>query len=218
MAQASAYRARVEAAQLEETIASAPRALIAPLLVSFVIVFAFWDSPRRDLLLSLLAVVSCAAGTPIFIARRSPRARSRRAVRRGRWVAAGSGLAVGLVVATMPIILLGQADAARALILVTALELAIADAWLCGPLAAPGQLYVAPIAIGSAVVVADRGEAAVAAMLLLSAAGVAIVLRLRETIAAAALAAQMQVAVQGRPSRWLWRCGGSPPDGPQDLT
>ena len=191
----AAFRAGIEAAQIEATLAAAPAVALVPLVCAGVLAAGFWSSPQRDLLLHLLALVAAASGLSALALRQAP---TRHAPRTVRLVATTLASLVGAAFGTMSLVAIIAADATRIPLTLAALSVALGGVALCGPLAVVGAGLSAPIAFAGAIGFAARGgaEAALAPMILLVVAALGIELKRREQASERAIADHLRAAEQ----------------------
>ena len=164
------FRRRVEIAQLEATFAAAPRSAVASIALSVVLVAVTWSTPRRDLLLHLMALNAITVATPVLglrmLAPRHP-------IRGARWAACAGPLVASVVLGAMLLAAIGGADASQDVVLVATLGFALARATLAGPIAVVGTASMLPVAAAGALGFALRGglDGMIAPLVLFAAAG-----------------------------------------------
>ena len=218
-------RRQVRAAELDETLAVAPKAMIAPVVLAAAMVSLFWTTPAREQTLELSGLIALLVlGITMIVWRGGRHIGVTVSVDLGRQIAGTFALCLGAAWGAVPIVLFATANGDQRLMLLTLLLGMIADVLLFGPILTVCLAFLAPLLTGALIGIAlggNAGSIALAGCLVIAAISVVTALRRLQVISSLRIADRLQaderaqtietllLDFQENTSDWLWELDAS---------
>lgn len=156
------YRLPVRSGLLDETLKLADYSAVTHLIIAAALAYFFWASASQVYLAGLVAIVTLVIAATLYTSRLYQRTYagvdSEVGVSRGYRISGALAFILGMVWATMPIVLFTPANSDERLLVVAIAAGLISDAYVVGPIMSVSYLFAVPVIAGSFIGIARSGE------------------------------------------------------------